>query len=237
MIRSGSSERSRASWMRDIGTPPRRIGAGSRAGIAGGPGIRRPYREIRGLPGAAELAGLRERGPDTTWPILVGIDGTASPNPPAGGPGLQAGEEGGAAGLSGAGGSAWSSGERQARRRRVAGGRNGPRAWGCCAVSLLGSRHGDDPRTNRPDTSGAGIPVLPGRGGCQGLVGPVAAGGRTIEVRGTAGTRMRPRVGRSRSKVTSKSRVTRAAASSTVSTRGRGPQGRRRAGRGRPPRR
>jgi hypothetical protein len=55
-----------------------------------------------------------------------------------------------------------------------------------------------------------------------GTRGPVAAGGSAIEARrlvsGVSGTRMRPRVGRSRSKVTRSSRVTRLAARRTVIT-------------------
>ena len=56
----------------------------------------------------------------------------------------------------------------------------------------------------------------------QRLLGPVAAGGSSIDARkfvsGLSGTRMRPRVGRSRSNVTRSSRVTRPAARRTVIT-------------------
>ena len=56
----------------------------------------------------------------------------------------------------------------------------------------------------------------------QRLLGPVAAGGSAIDARrlvsGVSGTRMRPRVGRSRSNVTRSSSVTRAAARRTVTT-------------------
>jgi Transposase, Mutator family len=80
------------------------------------------------------------------------------------------------------------------------------------------------PRQRRPgDLALTAVhPVRTRAGNGYGPAGPVAAGGRTIEarssVRAVEGMRMRPRVGRSRSKVTRSSRVTSAAASSTVST-------------------
>jgi hypothetical protein len=77
---------------------------------------------------------------------------------------------------------------------------------GCCHHRLDRGRRQDDWATV---CQTAVHPVRTRAGNGYGLAGPVAAGGRTIEarrlVRAVEGMRMRPRVGRSRSKVTSSS--------------------------------